>query len=83
MPVRRGVCVLNSNTIKGKDCRTVPSCICIQSPIASSGHSSAIEEHLLNINAYQINYSEDFFSVLHRVQTKYHLNILEAMVIEI
>ena len=27
--------------------------------------------------------SEDFYSVLHRVQTKYHLNILEAIVIEI
>ena len=42
----------------------------------SRTHESAITEHLLNINTYQVNYPEEFF-----VLTKQYLNILEAVVI--
>lgn len=47
----------------------------------SQVHESVIGEYLLNIVTYNTNYSEEFFSVLHKARTKHHINILKAAVI--
>ena len=42
---------------------------------------SAICEHLNVTNSRAANYDDECFAVLHRVRTKQHLNVLEAIYI--
>ena len=47
----------------------------------SQAHDSAIGDHLLSIKSCSSRYSDEQFSVLHRARSNFHLNILEAIVI--
>ena len=55
----------------------------LNSDRSTSGHSQAMDtaigEHLLTTNSCRTNYQDDWFSVLHRVRSEIHFNILEVI----